>query len=65
MAKKMNGCGFPLTGVLGLAYFVFVKGRCLMGLLKIEGVTHWSIPVNNLGGVGKILRRSARPETAG
>ena len=47
--EKIGGCGIPLTGVLGLAYFVFVKGRCLMGLLKIEGVTHWSIPVNDLG----------------
>jgi extradiol dioxygenase family protein len=39
----------PLTGVLALAYFVLVKMEVSMGLLKIEGVTHWSIPVNDLG----------------
>jgi hypothetical protein len=53
-----------LTRVLALAYFTRSKsaGDCfgyaltvayskmevLMGLLKIEGVTHWSIPVNDL-----------------
>src|SRR5262245_66153548 len=47
---------FLLTRVISLAYFAWckelvnnvVKTEVSMGLLKIEGVTHWSIPVNDL-----------------
>jgi extradiol dioxygenase family protein len=45
-----------LTRVIALAYFAWRKKFAIsyskmevsMGLLKIEGVTHWSIPVNDL-----------------